>query len=179
MKILLVYASEGGSTKEVAEFIGARLTDNHLDVDVMEATTVMDVSMYDAFIFGTGIYKGLFGSPLLMFLKKFRKAITNKPVFWFVLCIRILEQNSYAHILQHYIPPVLKKYNVIGHQIFAGKIRIDEIDLADRWTLALHYDGVNKPNELNQDFRDWDAIAKWCDDVMVQLSARIPKVVID
>ena len=54
--VLVVYGSKMGSTKEIAEVIGAELARAGLDVHVRDACDVTTVHGYDAVIVGSAIY---------------------------------------------------------------------------------------------------------------------------
>lgn len=172
MKILVAYATQKGSTGEVAEFIGEKLREHDFDVTVARVETVTEVDSYHAFVLGTGIYKGMWLPELFNFTRDFQQHIGAKPVFGWVNCIRILEPNGYEYVMENYLPhDILKKLNVQDYKVFAGKLRLDEINMEDRWTLALHYDGRLVPNTLDADFRDWGAIRAWADQIAERLRA--------
>jgi menaquinone-dependent protoporphyrinogen oxidase len=56
--ILVAYASKYGSTAEIAKKIGEVLRGSGLEVNVVSATEVENISSYEAVILGSGVYAG-------------------------------------------------------------------------------------------------------------------------
>ena len=55
-RVLVVYASDQGSTREIAEFIGTELRMNGFVVNVCAASEKPDVSVYDAVVLGSAVH---------------------------------------------------------------------------------------------------------------------------
>ena len=162
MNVLIAYASRKGSTHEVAEFMAQLLRTTAEKVTVAEVDTITSIADYDAVLMGTAIYQGMWLPQMFHFVSKFSDELATKPCFLWITCIRVLEPNGYDHAMEHYMPDrILQSINVQDCQIFAGKLAVIDVNMDDRWTLALHYDGRLQPAELNADFRDWTAIAEW------------------
>lgn len=170
MKVLIAYASRKGSTAETAEFFGGVLRDHELDVVVADADDVTDVTGYDAFILGTGIYKGEWLPAILTFIRKFKVDLGQKPIFAWMLCIRLLEDDGRTHIMDNYIPyHMFSDLNLVDAKPFLGKLKMVDVDFKERWTLGLHYDGNLDPSEVNEDYRDWDVMREWAESIAVRL----------
>jgi menaquinone-dependent protoporphyrinogen oxidase len=56
MKVLVAYASKYGSTKGIADFIGEKLRQQGIRVDVQEVRSVKNAGDYDAFVIGSAVY---------------------------------------------------------------------------------------------------------------------------
>lgn len=69
-KILVAYGSKRGSTAEIAEKIGETLRLKGLQVDVLDAGTVNDLTPYSKIILGSSVYIGLWHKKAVLFLKK-------------------------------------------------------------------------------------------------------------
>ena len=166
MKILIAYASRHGSTHEVAEFIGNKLQDRNHEVTVADADSIEQVSEYDAFVLGTGIYRGTWLPAMTTFIRKHQTEIGQKPVYGFMLCIRILEPEGPAYVLEHYVPYyITDSLNMQDIKAFPGRLYVSEIDMSERWTLSLRYEGNYDVSEVNEDFRDWEIIENWTQQV--------------
>jgi menaquinone-dependent protoporphyrinogen oxidase len=162
MKVLIAYASGHGSTGEVAQFIGDVLKEHDIDVAVQLAGQVQTVSEYDAFIVGSPIYGGMWLTEISQFFDRFKGDLSGKPVYMWIMCIRVLEADGIEHALREYIHrPTLDEVGVKDVAVFAGKLNLASIDWNERWTLAARYDGDTLPGTRNDDFRDWDAIRTW------------------
>ncbi|MBL8164822.1 MAG: hypothetical protein JNJ61_22745 [Anaerolineae bacterium] len=172
MKALLAYASAHGSTAEVAQRIGKTLTAQGLDVTVAPVQTVGSVDDFDAFIFGTPIHAGTWLPEMTNFIKGFTDQLAGKPVYFFITCIRLMEQYGYDHVMEYYmIPEVLEKLNVYDKAAFAGKLDLKDVDWNERWTLAARYDGSTWPSNFDGDFREWSKIDAWAEKAAAELLA--------
>jgi len=162
MKILVAYATAHGSTAEVAEFIGKTLQDREFDVTVANVEQVNDAEAYDVFILGSAIHGGMWLTEMSRFLEQFATILIERPVFFFMTCIRVLEDGGYKHAVENYINrEMLERFDMQELTAFAGKLDLTRIDWDERWTLAARYDGSAAPGSYNRDYRDWEVIRKW------------------
>lgn len=170
MKVLLGYASAHGSTAEIAQSIAKVFEEHGLQTEVANVATVESVADYDAFVLGSAIHAGMWLTEMSQFLAKFGAELTAKPVYFFVTCIRILEEGGYQHVVEEYVNHnVLDKIGVQAVTAFAGRLELNAVDWEERWTLAARYDGSQPPGTYNNDFRDWDAIRAWAVKIAEQL----------
>lgn len=171
MKILVAYASAHGTTGEVAEFISNALAVYGADATHKAVETVESVQEYDAFVLGTAIHEGIWLRNMMLFIDKFQAELIQKPVYFFVTCIRIVEPDGYDHVMKTYLhAPTLEKLKVRDVKAFGGAIQLKEIDWNERWTLGLRYDGTNLQSRLNADYRDWYAIGTWTTSIAKDLA---------
>jgi menaquinone-dependent protoporphyrinogen oxidase len=162
MKLLIAYATAHGSTAEIAQFMGDIFAEKNFEITVASVDEVKSVEDYDAFVLGSAIHAGMWLTPLSRFLDRFEDTLMQKPVALFITCIRVLEPDGREHALKYYVhQDTLDKINALDVGVFAGKLQLDSIDLNERWTLSLRYDGQEVPGTLSDDFRDWDAIRQW------------------
>jgi len=170
MNILIVCATRKGSTAEMAHFIADRLRQKSYQVTVASPDMVNHIGAYDAIILGSGAYKGMWLPEMLGFVRRHLSEFGNKPVFGWLSCIRILEEGGYEYVMTHYLPKdILARLNVKDYRLFAGRIEMQNINLEERWTLALHYDGKASPRAFDADYRDWNEIGRWADHIAAQL----------
>jgi menaquinone-dependent protoporphyrinogen oxidase len=83
--ILVAYATQYGSTQEVAEAIAETLRQSGLEVDTLPAREVSAVAEYSAVLLGAPLMMGHFHKDAQNFLKKQREGLTERPVAVFVL----------------------------------------------------------------------------------------------
>ncbi len=173
MKILVAYASAHGTTGEVAEFISSTLAVYGADAIHKSVESVESVKEYDAFVLGTAIHEGIWLRNMLLFIDKFGAELAQKPVYFFVSCIRIVEADGYEHVMKNYMDTkTLEKLKVKNVNAFGGAIQLNEIDWNERWTLGLRYDGTNLQSRLNADYRDWYAIGAWTTSIAKDLNIK-------
>lgn len=162
MKILVAYATAHGSTAEIAQFIGKVLSEREFDVTVKNVIEVESVDGYDAFVVGSPIHGGMWLTEMSRFLDRFLEALHDRPLYFFITCIRVLEEDGYHHSITNYVnQQVLKDLDVQDLTAFAGKLEMNAVNWEDRWTLAARYDGTGMPGSYNNDFRNWNTIRAW------------------
>ena len=74
--------------------------------------------------------------------------------------------------MNNYLPNLLGRdlsFRKVG--IFAGKIDLATINEDERWTLTFRYDGRENLDRLAGDYRDWDKIRDWAEQVAADLEA--------
>jgi menaquinone-dependent protoporphyrinogen oxidase len=83
MKVLVAFASKHGSTKGIADFIGATLRQKGLDVDVLETSQVQNIQSYDAFVLGSALFIGHWMKEAKQFALKNSAILSTRPVWLF------------------------------------------------------------------------------------------------
>jgi menaquinone-dependent protoporphyrinogen oxidase len=171
MKVLVAYDSGHGSTAEVAQFIGDVLKERDIEVIVSNVEGIEKADSYDAFVVGSPIYGGMWLTGFSQFLEKFKSELSAKPVYMWIMCIRVLESDGREVALKEYVHrPTLQALGVRDVEVFAGKLDLESIDWNERWTLAARYEGETLPGSRNDDYRDWNAIRAWANKIRSELS---------
>lgn len=162
MKILVTYATTHGSTAEVAEFMARTLRTYNVEVEVKNVKEVESLTEYDAYILGSAIHGGLWLREMSVFTRRNREQLGSHPAYFWVTCIRALEEDGRDYAQKYYFDPeILKALQVRLTGVFTGKLRTDAISHDELWYLASHYDGRQIPGIIKDDFRDWADIAAW------------------
>jgi len=166
MKILVAYASAHGSTREVAHFIGRVLYTYGAEVTVANAADVQSVEGYDVYVLGSAIHGGLWLQEIFTLFDRFEKQLAEKPMYFWVTCIRALENDGREHALKYYFDPkTLDAFDVRGKAVFTGQLDTKTITRQEQWYLVANYDGKLDAGDIRQDYRDWQAIAAWTNDL--------------
>ena len=145
--LLVAYASEHGSTREVAAAIAARLREEGLQVELRPALEVTDVSPYCGVILGGAIYVGRLHPEAVGFLHRHQADLAVLPIAVFALGPRTLEPSDLASSRNQLQRALAKAPDVSPYEIavFGGVIDPKEL----RFPL----------NHLHaSDARDWDEI---------------------
>src|SRR5687768_6259147 len=123
-KTLILYASQNGSTAEVARLLAETLQEYGHEVRLANAEGYIgDIHRYDAIILGTAIYKGMWLHSLLNTVRRLLPQFGAKPVWGFALCIRALEPAGEDYARQFYLPRnLLDTLNLQEYQFFAGRL---------------------------------------------------------
>jgi menaquinone-dependent protoporphyrinogen oxidase len=83
--ILVAYATQYGSTQEVAEAVAETLRESGFAVDTPPAKEVHAVTEYSAVVLGAPLMKGRFHKDAERFLSQHRDALAQRPVAIFAL----------------------------------------------------------------------------------------------
>jgi menaquinone-dependent protoporphyrinogen oxidase len=82
--ILVAYASKGGATAEIADWIGEALRRAGMTVDVRPADDVLTLEGFDAVVIGGPLYMGKVLKPVPAFFSRHKTVLTGKPVALFI-----------------------------------------------------------------------------------------------
>lgn len=83
MKVLVAAASRYGATQEIADAIGRVLTDHGIDVKVVRAEGLDNVTLYDAVVLGSGVYMGNWLAPARRFVEEYGEELASRPTWLF------------------------------------------------------------------------------------------------
>lgn len=166
-KILVVYATKFGSTKEVAGRIGEMVKTKGIPVDVRKVSSVKDMSKYSAVIFGTPIRMGKPISEAMNFVKKHKEELNRLPVALFSIGLYMKEntKENREKAIQCLDPvlEIIKKPVSIG--LFGGKLDYNTMPVILRWMFSKDTSGQFSEG----DWRNWDSIASWVDEIVPAL----------
>jgi menaquinone-dependent protoporphyrinogen oxidase len=145
--VLVAYASEHGSTREVAGVIAARLRAAGLDAEVRPANEVADLRPYSGVVLGGAIYVGRLHPEAVGFLHRHHAALSVLPIAVFALGPRTLEPSDLASSRKQLLRALEKAPDVDPYEIavFGGVIDPKQL----RFPLNRLY---------ASDARDWDDI---------------------
>ncbi len=169
-KILIAYASQFGTTGEVAETIGKVLCQAGNTVEIKWVKNVKDLNDYDAVIIGSPIRYDRWMPEAAEFVKANQKILQQLPVVYFFTCLVLhklnakgdLQAKKYSDKLQALVPQV-KPISIRG---FAGVLDYSKMGFFSRLIMKviLFNKGVKEG-----DYRDWDAISAWAKETQLKL----------
>jgi len=169
--ILIAYASECGSTAEIAQTIGDTLCEEGNTVETKWIKNVKDINNYDAVIIGSPIIYEDWMPEARKFVEKNQDILKNIPIAYFITCMALSNKEEAA--MQQAIEysdklcalvPQLKPVSV-GH--FAGVLDYSKVPFLKR-ILAKAAMAIHKVKE--GDYRDWNAIRSWAKSIDFQLA---------
>ncbi|MFF8193411.1 flavodoxin domain-containing protein [Streptomyces bobili] len=163
--VLVAYATKNGSTAEIAEAVAEVLRRGGLMAEAVPARSVTDLASYDAVVVGGGLYAGCWHKDARRFVRRHRRALTERPVWFFS------SGPLDASASERDIPPVpgvrraMGKLQVTEHVTFGGRLEEGAEGRIARMIVQSGKGG---------DFRDVAAIESWAERVAKTLGEERP-----
>jgi menaquinone-dependent protoporphyrinogen oxidase len=156
-KVLVTYGSKHGATAEIAQKIGAVLSDAGLAVDVLPAEKVTSVKSYAGIVLGSGVYAGQWVNSAAGLLTEHESALVQRPV-WLFSSGPTGEGDPLVLLkgwrLQEKLQPVADRIQPRDMAVFGGKMDPQTLSLPERLIIKM----VKAPMG---DFRDWQSVSEW------------------
>jgi len=93
-KILVTYASEFGTTSDVAKVIGEVLCESGAQVDIKRINNVKDLNPYDAIVIGSAIQYDKWMPDAINFVTTHQNSLSKLPVAGFFTCLTLSRQTE-------------------------------------------------------------------------------------
>jgi menaquinone-dependent protoporphyrinogen oxidase len=162
LRILIAYASNSGSTAEVATAIGEALCEEGNTVETKWIKNVKAIDNYDAVIIGSPILYENWMPEAREFVKHNQNILKNMPVSYFITCMAMSRKEEaglqqaieYSDKLIALVPQV--KPISVGR--FAGVLDYSKIPF---FTSILVKVVMASHKVKEGDYRDWNAIRSW------------------
>ena len=166
MNILVAVASRHGSTQEIAYAIAGELSANGCAASVYTVDPGIDLNPYDAVILGSAIYMGKWLPEAQAFVDRNTSRLKSKSVWLFSSGPLGAPDPRPIEDLTD-LPAFLEATGARDHQVFVGKLDKRQLGVGERLAVKL----VKAPEG---DFRDWDAIREWAQEIAAALTQEAP-----
>ena len=192
-RILVAYATNAGSTAEIAEAVAEGLDARGADVQVKAIDTISTPGPYDAVVVGAPMIFG-WHREARAFLKHHRGTLQRVPVACFMVALSLTEDTTDpypgmditldpslakppAHLqrlsfqerftsVTNYVRPALQSapdVQPVSIGFFNGKLDYGRLGLLERWFVRLAF------NAEEGDFRNWQFIRGWSEGLFPDL----------
>ena len=161
MKVLVVYASKHGATQGIAEAIAEQLRVHQLDADAVPAAADVAVDAADAVVLGSAIYAGSWRDEAVGFARANKEVLAALPVWLF-------SSGPLGEVVEDDEKQPKQLDELTGdiqpneHRMFFGALDRSKLGFGERMMVK----AVKAPEG---DYRDWDAIRAWADQIAAAL----------
>jgi menaquinone-dependent protoporphyrinogen oxidase len=156
MRILVTAATKYGATGEIAQAIGAVLSERGLDTTVVPPEQVQGLDDYDAVVLGSAVYAGHWLQPARELVDRSSEALAARPVWLFssgpIGDPPKPEEDSVD------VAEIMGATKAREHRVFAGKLVKRQLSFPDRAIAA----ALRVPEG---DFRDWEEVKGWAAEI--------------
>lgn len=161
-RLLVVYASKHGATREIAETIGEQLRTHGLEPTVAGATDAPAPDGFAGIVVGSAVYMGHWRREARRYLGQHRDALRNRPLWIFTS--GPIDASDEADHTPAKIRALVDDVGARDHVTFHGR-------LPDKPGNFVERSMVSATPEDKRDARDWPAIRAWAHSIAVELGA--------
>ncbi len=161
-RILVTYASQGGSTAGVADAIARSLAEGGASVDVRKVTTVTNLEAYQAVVVGSAVHSGKWMPEAQQFVDRNQSALRRMPTAIFQVCMMMTSDNAqYRAMIPEWMSTLRTQIHPAADGSFAGALFLDKYPkFSYRLGLRIFLASIKKQPG---DYRDWQAINTWAE----------------
>lgn len=164
MHVLIAVASRHGSTREIADRIATVLERRSIDTDVVdiEPTRWLDAE-HDAYIVGSAVYLDRWDRPARTFIRTNQAILASHPL-WLFSSGPLDDANP----LDKQTPPRTgaPPLHERDHHVFGGRLDHDALGPLERAVTRM-------VGAHSGDYRDWDEIDAWAEQIATELVAQV------
>ncbi|GAB3105763.1 hypothetical protein GCM10027160_00410 [Streptomyces calidiresistens] len=171
MIVLVGYASEHGSTREIAERIASRLEGAGYRVECrsLEEGDPGNPTEWDACVLGSAVHNRDWLPGARRWLERYTAELSRMPVWMFTVGMSRalgyrLRARAEEEQRRRIVEALRERIHPVEHRVFSGKVHPDHLNSVGR-TLFRAMGG------RYGDYRDWPVIEAWADSVADRLAA--------
>ncbi|WP_329500446.1 flavodoxin domain-containing protein [Kitasatospora herbaricolor] len=168
MTVLVGYASAHGSTREIAERIGSRLTESGVSADVRPLDDRTRAAGYSAFVLGSAVHNRRWLPEAAAYLERHRDTLAQGRVWAFSVGMPAALRGPWRRLASREGAIVLDALGPLpdlrGHRLFSGVVTREQLG----WVGAL---ALRLLGGRAGDYRDWDAIDAWAAEIAGEFRA--------
>lgn len=170
MKVLVVFATKTGCTKEIAERIGTTLKEVADEVEVRSADEDPGPGRFDAVVLGSGVRAGHWHKSASKWLQRHASTLAQKRVALFTCCLTMATSPEKAQEVRAYTQPLIDAAGLhpVDVGLLAGWFQPEHFGFLERTILK----AMKSPQG---DFRDFQAVDAWARRVAPALGLSLPE----
>lgn len=166
-RALVVYATQYGSTAEVARAVGEVLNREGVGVEILPAARAGGLAGYDALVLGSSVRMGRLLPESVRFMRRHRVELERLKVAYFLTCMTMSVDNpANRRQAESYLAPLRAMKEPLSVGLFGGKT-----DRRRFGPLLRLFAALDKSGTLTDgDYRDWAHIREWAHKLALALT---------
>ncbi len=156
MTVLVTYASKHGATEGIARSIAERLRERGTDAETRPIGEVKDLGNPEAIVVGSAVYMGSWMKEASVFVERHREVLSQIPVWLFSSGPTGTEPTDVG--VSEKQLAALQQIGPRDHRQFSGSLDASKLGFLERKMVK----AVKAPVG---DFRDWDEIRAFADEI--------------
>jgi menaquinone-dependent protoporphyrinogen oxidase len=180
MKAVVVYASNYGFTKGIADFIADTIRRNGVEAVAQEAGKLKTITDHDAFVIGSAVFYGKWMKEAREFVTRNQTMLATRPVWLFSSgpTGTKTQDKKGRDLIETSVPRDIEEIKRIinprDHHVFYGGFDANKHGLGIR---ILRKSATIREAMQEGDFRDWKEIETWATNIAQELqTAKIDDV---
>ena len=166
--LLIVVESRHGATREISGVLAQRLVSRGASVTVVAPDDCDEITA-DAVVIGSGVYYGKWLKSAQRFVDVHAPELTSRPVWLFSsgplgddaeTDVEGVDEGIEPDVVAH----LIERTGARAHHVFAGRLDREQLGPLERLVAA----GVHAPEG---DFRDWEDVKDWADEIAAVVCA--------
>jgi menaquinone-dependent protoporphyrinogen oxidase len=174
MNVLVAYATRHGATAGIAEQLAARLRSRGLDAVARPVVADLDLAQFDAFVVGAAAYMGGWLQEGTTFVRRNRARLAGRPTWLFSSGpVGPPIDAKGRDVLAASVPKEFGEFMSLaprGMKVFFGAFDVNAPPVGVAERLMHHLPAVARTAIPAGDFRDWEAIDAWADEIAASLA---------
>ncbi|KPI52430.1 flavodoxin [Clostridioides difficile] len=150
MNTIIIYSSKYGCTKDCANILKNKLSDNITIVDINDSNPKIELSKFDTIIIGSSIYVGSVSKKIRILCNDNIELLNKKRVGVF-LCCGFSEQAD-KYLKSNFPASLLENANAIG--VFGSEARLEKMKFLDKLIMKSVSKGNYDSFKISQDSID-------------------------
>ncbi len=165
MNVHVVFASRHGATGEIAEAIAAALRDAGIAAQSHDVSNAPEPVGCDAVVLGSGVYMGRWLPPARRYARAHGSSLRTRPV-WLFSSGPVGDSGQVSAAAKcRDGQEAATTLDALDHRVFAGRLDRSQLNWTER--AAVHVVGAP-----DGDYRDWDAIKGFAQEIADVLTSR-------
>lgn len=173
MRMLVIYATKLGSTREIAERIAGRLTTAGMTVTTLPADApglAGDIAQADGCVIGSAVYAGHWLRPAIEVIRQHRTELATRPTWLFSSGPVGTSALEHEPVTAKEVAEAWSSIRATDHRTFPGALDRDDLATSGLGRVERF---VAERLIPEGDFREWPAIDAWADGIAARMGTLV------